>query len=137
MTLKDAEKGEKQIRALLGKAGPDVIQAIHRLGFVHFARFVFFPSKELRAEGEDLKFAIITTYDFEFKDYMDVFIEVLGPVFDAMLPLMKNSPPIPVRVHRKEFIDYVLAISHVEEIFYSAYPNLTVQNIRALEERHA
>ena len=91
-----------------------VFGAVQRLGFVHFARFVF-----LRFGGKEY-FAIITTYDFDFEDYMNIFIDELGEMFNEMLSASEHRMPIPekkdaqgnlipinVRHHRQEFIDYV------------------------------
>jgi hypothetical protein len=146
-------------RLLLGNQNL-VVGAVQRLGFVHFARFVFM---EL---GVKEYFAIITTYDFDFDDYMNVFIDDLGDLFNAMLPHIEDhgipeetdslgKMSVNIRHHRQPFIDYVrrVDLTHPDKIlmtqkrkpqqplhrgdtvavFYSAYPNLSVQHITKLE----
>jgi hypothetical protein len=138
MTLKDPS-AERELLEILKRSGLAVGLALNRLGFVHSARFVF-----LRDEigGEKVtRFAIITTYDFDFRDYMNVFIDELGEVFDEMLQVMQNHPSAaipsgPVRQHREEFIRYVEAVNLTPVLFYSAYPDLSVQNILMMEKDH-
>jgi len=116
--------------------------------------------------GDKEYFCIITTYDFDFDDYMNVFIDDLGDMFNRMLkhiedhriPEEKDSfgkMNVNIRHHRQEFIDYVRRVdmTHPDKIlqtqkrrpqqplgrndtvalFYSAYPNLSVQHISKLE----
>lgn len=141
----------KEIEQLLLKQQQVVFGAVQRLGFVHFARFVFFKLGE--AEHEKEYFAIITTYDFDFEDYMNVFIDELGVVFDNMLVHIDGAPPLPVHQYRQEFIDYVRKIDYTNPdiirngqdprkrvpdkdvaFFYSAYPNLSVQHVWKMEK---
>ena len=100
--------------------------ALDRLGLVHFARFVFI--------GED-KVAVITAFDGSFERYVGAFVNELGPVFDTLLQHVKDAPKLPVREHQEEFLKYVQA--HDLKIvgpFYSAYPQLTTQDILALQK---
>jgi len=47
----------------------------------------------------------------------------------------KDAPPLPVRRYRDEFIAYVEKIDLVSDSpFFSAYGNLTVQDILAMQE---
>ncbi len=107
MTLKEKTPNydpKAHVERLLRSQGVLVLGALQRLGFVHFARFCFIEV------GSETKFAIITNYDFDFEDYMNVFIDELGPMFDAMLEHVKGAPPTPVRQHRSEFIEHVREI---------------------------
>jgi hypothetical protein len=139
----------REIERMLRGQGDFVLGVVQRLGFVHFARFVFFEF------GDVQQFAIITTYDFDFEDYMNVFIDELGPVFDEMLKHVEGAPKTPVRQHRQEFISYVRRIDATNSdtmknsaekdpkeikpergyaLFYSAYPSLSVQHIWKIEK---
>lgn len=100
--------------------------ALDRLGLVHFARFVFI--------GED-KVAVITAFDGSFERYVGAFVKELGPVFDTLLQHVKDAPKLPVQEHQDEFLKYVQA--HDLKIigpFYSAYPQLTTQDILSLQK---
>ncbi len=99
--------------------------ALNRLRTVHFARFVFL---------DDTKLAIITTFDGSFADYIDAFVNTIGPVFDKLLVHMKDAPPLPVGSNRDAFLAYVKAHDRASvQPFYSAYPDLTVRDILTLQ----
>lgn len=100
-------------------------RALDRLGVVHDARFVFLPHNQV---------AVITTYDGSFDAYLDLFVDEIGDVFNVILAHVKDAPAGRVQDHRQEFRDFVHAndIAPVGEM-YSAYPDLTVQAIRALQ----
>jgi hypothetical protein len=102
-----------------------VWRALTKIGTVHFARFVFLGESQL---------AVITTYDGSFEDYIDAFVNTIGPVFDQLLSHMADAPPLPVSDHRKEFLAYVQK-NDLKAIapFYSAYPTLKVQDILTLQ----
>jgi hypothetical protein len=139
MTLKDPIKGPAQLVEILKNNGLVNAFALHRLGFVHFARFLILLDPPPPAVPEVARFVIATTFDFDFRDYVQAFVDEIGDVFDELLELMKDAPPRPVREHREEFLKYVKEISKARPVlFYSSYPDLSVQNILTLEKkRHA
>jgi hypothetical protein len=102
-----------------------VAAALDALHSVHFARFVLLEN--------DTRLAVITSYDGERDRYIMEFIDVLGPVFDKLLACVEGAPPTPVQQHRDDFVKYV-AEHDVASIgaFYSAYPDLAVNDILAL-----
>ena len=76
--------------------------------------------------------AVITTYDGSFEDYINDFIDEIGDVFNALLSHMAGAPPLPVQQHRAEFLAYVRANDlRCIEPFYSAYPKATVLDVKA------
>lgn len=101
-------------------------RALDSLGTVHFARFAFI--------GED-KLAVITTYDGDFERYINAFVRDIGHIFDEILKHVKGWPEgWSVGDHRKEFLAFV----NKHDLrgmppFYSAYPNLKVQDILQME----
>jgi hypothetical protein len=109
--------------------------ALKRLGFVHFARF-FIVVDEVGGT-KIARFIIVTTFDFDFRDYVQAFIEEIGDVFDQLVVLMQDAPPTPVREHREEFMKYVKQISSppaiIPALFYGAYPDYSVQNVLKME----
>ena len=77
-----------------------------------------------------------TSYDGDFDTYINDFVDKIGGIFDALLSHMEGAPPLPVEQHRAEFLAYVRRNDlRGLEPFYSAYPNLTVLDIRALAEQ--
>lgn len=66
---------------------------------MRFARFVFLES--------NTRLAVITTYDGDFEKYIMDFVDHIGDIFDMLLKFMADAPPLPVREHRQEFLDYV------------------------------
>lgn len=116
---------------LLVEGQPDIDHALEQVGTVHFARFVFLSPTQL---------AVITSYDGSFPVYIQAFTEYLGEIFDALLSYMKDAPPLPVKDHLKDFEAYIIAndrsrIDGLLQSLYCAYPNLTVQDILALERQ--
>lgn len=101
--------------------------ALRKLGIVHFARFVFLNPKQL---------AIITTYDGTMVDYVDAFVNEIGPVFDQLFSHVLDAPPPPVSKHRKEFLDYILKhdVPCIQP-FFSAYPSLKTLDILTLQRK--
>jgi hypothetical protein len=138
LTLVMTIKSEKDFRAL--KSRIEALQnqpadrnpiavALARLGMVHFARFVFLSERQL---------AVITTYDGAFEDYIDAFVNAIGPVFDQLLAHIADAPPLPVSDHRKEFMEFVKKHDlPTMAPFYSAYPQLRVLDILTLQRREA
>lgn len=98
-----------------------VVQGLNDLATVHFARFVFLDDRSL---------AVITSYDGNFEDYINDFVNAIGDVFDLLVSFMEDAPPTPVRQHRKEFLEYIKAhdLGCVGP-FYCAYPDRTVLDI--------
>jgi hypothetical protein len=97
-----------------------VVAALDKLGTVHFARFVFL--------GDD-QLAVITTYDGDFDDYINDFIDEIGDVFNALLRHVDDGL-VPVQSHRQEFLRFVREHDlRCVGPFYSAYPDRTVLDI--------
>jgi hypothetical protein len=118
----------KALVAGLGK-GPGLnnpfTEAMDKLGNVHDARFVFLP---------DNKLGVFTTYDDDFDRYIDLFIDEVGDLFNAILKHVKDAPQGRVQDLRTEFRDFVKSHDLSSEgSFYSAYPTLRVIDIRAMQ----
>lgn len=100
----------------------DITVALNKIATVHFARFVFLEN--------NTKLAVITTFDHDFERYIADFVDEIGHVFDMLLSHMEGAPPLPVRDHRQEFLEYVREHDMPAiQPFYSAYPTLTVLDI--------
>jgi hypothetical protein len=163
---------EMELKKLLIAKQDLIFGAIQKLGFLHFARFVFLDTSTPKY------FVIITSYDFDFDDYINIFIDELGELFNQMLKHIEQDivkPPIDVRQQRRQFIEYVKNIDQTNPdiiqrsmnpdpkarmltiqnltstnltsrnpktqdpknqvaFFYSAYPDLSVQQIWKMQE---
>lgn len=111
----------------LGKGPVDPFEsALGAFQGVHFARFVLLEN--------DTRLAVITTYDGDFRKYVMDFVDYAGPMFDLLLSFVSDWPADhPVQTYRDEFLDYVEAHDlKCVGTFYSAYPELPVNDIVAL-----
>ena len=126
MTIKEpvAEK-IRELRKIIQEQALANGVRLERLGFVHSARFLVIGDK----------FAIITSFDFDFRDYINAFVDELGPLFDMVLKMVQDPPPTPVQQHREEFVAYIERIQIQPLLFYAAYPELSVQNILTMREK--
>ncbi|MGD9890773.1 MAG: hypothetical protein AB7U18_05705 [Dehalococcoidia bacterium] len=116
------------MQAGITAAGPQLMDKIRSgadaIGTLHDARFV---------QLNDNTVGLFTTYDGDLDTYVMDFTKHLGDVFDLLLPHTIDSPPLPVEKNVQAFIDWVRVhdLPSVSGV-YSAYPTLSVQDIRAL-----
>lgn len=111
--------------------------ALDKIGTVHFGRFMFL-EKVTPESGEDYyaKFALFTAYDGDFDKYVADFVSEVGDFFNAVLKHFENGDEyIPVQKKAKAFAAYVNTNNQEVEIWYSAYPDLTVVKIRQLASK--
>ncbi len=94
-----------------------------KVGTLHFAHFVPLQNKRL---------GFFTIYDGSFDKYMQDFTEKLVPVFNVLFEFVPDAPPTPVQKNAEAFAKYVASVNRLPIGFYSAYPGLAVQDIRAL-----
>ncbi len=107
-------------------------EALKELHFVHFARFL--PVRHHTA------LLVITSFDGPLKPYVLDFAITIGDIFDLILGFVKEHPPLPVRDHPREFMEFVELNNRVVVVppdlvyyddypLYSAYPDRTVIDI--------
>ena len=101
----------------------DSYEASDALGTLHFAHWVPF---------EDNHIAFFTIYDGDFAKYIQDFAEKTSSLFDAVFPHVDDAPPTPVAKNAQAFYQWALDNNYPPIGFYSAYPGLGVQDIRAL-----
>ena len=106
--------------ALLADKGHEGSDSI---GTLHFADFVPFEHNHL---------GFFTVYDGDFAKYVQDFADKNSFVFDALLPRISGGPPTPVAKNAQAFYQWALDNNYPPIGFYSAYPGLSVQDIRAL-----
>ena len=107
-------------KAKIGDKGDKGSDAI---GTLHVAHFVGFPNNHL---------GFFTIFDGDFAKYIQDFAEKNSLVFDTLFPHIIGAPPTPVAKNAQAFYQWALEANHPPIGFYSAYPGLSVQDIRAL-----
>jgi hypothetical protein len=102
---------------------PALFQAADAIGRVHYSRFTVLSERTLLLLGD---------FDGEFGELMVDLAKGAGPVFDAILRHVENPPPTPVADHPDAFAEW--AASHLVHAvnLYTAYPDVTARQIKAL-----
>ncbi len=98
-------------------------EASDALGTLHFSDWVPFEHNHL---------GFFTIFDGDFAKYIQDFAEKTSMVFDAVFPHVDGAPPTPVAKNAQAFYQWALEANYPPIGFYSAYPGLGVQDIRAL-----
>ena len=106
--------------ALVGEKGKTASDSI---GTLHFFGWVAFEKNHL---------GFFTIYDGDFAKYIQDFAEKTSFAFDAIFPHIVGAPPTPVAKNAQAFYQWALENNYPPIGFYSAYPGLSVQDIRAL-----
>jgi hypothetical protein len=106
--------------ALVGEKGHKSSDSI---GTLHVAHFVPFEHNHL---------GFFTVYDGDMEKYFQDFADKAAFVFDTLFPHVIDAPPTPVGKNAQEFYQWGLDNNYPAIGFYSAYPGLSVQDIRAL-----
>jgi hypothetical protein len=112
----------QQMKAALLQNLPVMQKGMDSVGTVHFAHWFFL---------DETTVALITVYDGTFQDYIMDFVKDIGDLFNALLPLVDNPPPLPVQTYPNEFMKWVAANNiPVYGRLISAFPKLTVAGIK-------
>jgi hypothetical protein len=118
-------KNPAQMPALLEtiSANSDAVhEALSSLHYVHFARFLPTPDYST--------LQVVTSYDGDLKSYLMDFVNVLGPIFNAILDFMQDAPRLPVERYPEDFCAYVYKNNMNSGGVWSAYPQDTVIDIQ-------
>jgi hypothetical protein len=102
---------------------PNLFQAADTIGRIHYSRFTVLSEKTL---------LFLADFDGEFGQLMADLAKLAGPVFDAIVPHVDNPPPVPVADNAGTFVEW--AASHLVHAvnLYTAYPDVTAKEIKAL-----
>ena len=106
--------------ALVGEKGHKASDAI---GTLHVAHFVPFEHNHI---------GFFTVFDGDMEKYFQDFADKAAYVFDALFPHVIGAPPTPVGKNAHAFYQWGLDNNYPAIGFYSAYPGLSVQDVRAL-----
>lgn len=118
-------KNPAQMPALLETIAANqqtVDNALASLHYVHFARFLPTPDYSV--------LQVVTSYDGDLQSYLMDFVNVLGPIFNAILDFIEGAPRLPVERYPQEFVDFVTTNNIVSGV-WCAYPENTVLDILA------
>ena len=96
---------------------------MNSVGTVHYSYWVPFDNDHM---------GFFTVYDGDFKPYVQDFADKSTVVFDTVFPHIVGAPPISVAKNPQPFYQWALKENNPAIGFYSAYPGLSVQDIRAL-----
>lgn len=126
---KDALEVQKYLANPETKA--KIRNAMIKIGTVHFARFVFLSELEL---------AVITSYDGDFKTYIQAFSDNLEEIFNKLLQYMHDTQGlIPVSENLKSLLNYIKRndrsyVGGKLQQQFCAYPTLYVYDILACQD---
>jgi hypothetical protein len=113
----------KAIAEQLPPMMPALFQAEDSLGTIHYSRFTVLSDKTLLFLGE---------FDGEFSQLMVDLARQAGPVFDAIFEHVDHPPPAPVADNADAFAEWTKGhLLHAVNL-YTAYPDMTAKEIKAL-----
>ncbi len=98
-------------------------EASDSLGTLHFSHWVPFGTDHI---------GFFTIFDGDMEKYFQDFADKTSFVFDSVFPHVDGAPPTPVAKNAPAFYQWGLDNNYPAIGFYSAYPGLGVQDIRAL-----
>jgi hypothetical protein len=102
---------------------PALFRAADTIGTIHYSRFTVLSEKTLLFLGD---------FDGEFTVLMDGLARLAGPVFDTVFRHVDDPPPTPVADHSAAFVEWVADhLVHPLNV-YTAYPEVTAQEIKTL-----
>jgi hypothetical protein len=102
---------------------PGLFQAEDTIGTIYSSRFTVLNEKTLLFLGD---------FDGEFGELMTALAKQAGPVFDAIFRHVDNPPPTPVADNAGAFVEWTAAHLLGAATLFSAYPDVTVKEIKAL-----
>lgn len=102
---------------------PGLFQATDNIGRVHYSRFTVLSEKTLLFLGD---------FDGEFGALMADLARLAGPVFDAVFQHVNDPPANPVAANVDGFVKWSKAHLLQAVNLYTAYPDATAKEIKAL-----
>jgi hypothetical protein len=120
--LKSAD-ASKALPGVLAPLMPALFAAEDEIGTVHYSRFTVLSDKTLLFLGD---------FDGEFGPLMGSLAKQSGPTFDAIFQYVENPPPTPIAANVDAFTNWAAEhLLHPLNV-YTAYPDATVKDIKAL-----
>jgi hypothetical protein len=118
-TPADAKALAEQLPPLM----PKLFQAADTIGQIHYSRFTILSEKSLLFLGD---------FDGDFGPLLGDLSKAAGPVFDAIFQHVDNPPPTPVAANVRAFVEWCASHLLHPVNLYTAYPDATVKDIKAL-----
>jgi hypothetical protein len=115
----DAKAIAEQLPALM----PTLFKATDRIGRVHYSRFTVLSEKTLLFLGD---------FDGDFGQLMTDLAKLAGPVFDAIFGRVDSPPSTPVAANVDAFVKWTKAHLLQAVNLYTAYPEVTAKEVKAL-----
>src|SRR6266852_7492536 len=115
----DAQLLAEQLPPLM----PELFRANDTIGTVHYSRFTVLSDETLLFLGD---------FDGEFGQLMADLAKLAGPVFDAIFRHVDNPPPTPVSSNVDAFVEWAASQLIDAVNLYTAYPDATAKEIKAL-----
>lgn len=115
--------GVEEIHAAIILKEKAALKTTDAIGTLHFDRFVHFHDHN--------HIGFFSSFDGSLRQYIEDFSKYLGPFFNAIFTRVVNAPSLPVEKNIDSFYDWIVA-NLVDDLgYYSAYPTLSVQDIRS------
>src|SRR5271168_482834 len=112
-----------EIASLLPPLMPTLFEAEDKIGTIHYSRFTVLSDKTLLFLGD---------FDGEYGTLMADLTKSSGPLFDAIFQHVANPPPSPVANNGAAFAEWTAEhLLHAVNL-YTAYPEVTAKEIKAL-----
>jgi hypothetical protein len=102
---------------------PGIFLAQDAIGTIHYSRFTVLSEKTLLFLGD---------FDGEFSQLMGDLAKRAGSVFDAIFQHVVDPPPTPVADHPDAFVEWTADHLLTAVNLYTAYPDVTAKEIKAL-----
>jgi hypothetical protein len=115
----DATALAEQLPSLM----PGLLHVQDAIGTIHYSRFTVLSEKTLLFLGD---------FDDEFGELMTEFGKRAGPLFDAIFQHVDNPPLTPVADHVDAFVEWTAEHLLSPINLYTAYPDVTAKEIKAL-----
>jgi len=115
----DARAMEEQLPPLMSA----LFKAQDTIGTIHYSRFTLLSEKTLLFLGD---------FDGEFAELLTALAKLAGPVFDAIFQHVDTPPPTPVAANSDAFVEWTAGHLLQAVNLYTAYPDVTAKEIKAL-----
>jgi hypothetical protein len=113
----------KALEDLLPPMMPAFYQAADTQGTMHYSRFTVLNDNSL---------LFLVDFDGDFGPLMTDLAKLAGPVFDTILQHVDSPPPTPVAKNADAFVEWSADHLLKPATLFSAYPELTVKEVKAL-----
>ena len=113
----------KSIVQQLSAMTPELFRVNDTIGTVHYSRFTVLSEKTLLFLGD---------FDGEFPKLMADLARLAGPVFDAIFQHVDDPPSMPVAANSDAFVKWTQAHLLQPVNLYTAYPEVTAREIKAM-----